>query len=53
MKNGLVSIIILNYNGNDFLEDCIDSIKEETVGNFEIIVVDNASPDNSGREMAL
>ena len=52
MKNSLTSIVILNYNGNDFLEDCIDSINDKTSGNFEIIVVDNASPDNSGREMA-
>ncbi len=53
MRKNLVSIIILNYNGKEFLENCIESIKNETYGNFEIIVVDNASPDNSGREMAL
>ncbi len=53
MEKGLTSIIILNYNGKNFLENCINSIKEETNGNFEIIIVDNASPDNSGREMGL
>lgn len=53
MEKGLTSIIILNYNGKNFLENCINSIKEETNGNFEIIIVDNASPDDSGREMGL
>ena len=53
MKTDLVSIIILNYNGKNFLKDCIDSIKSETNGNFEIIVVDNASPDNSGQEIKM
>ncbi len=53
MEKGLVSIIILNYNGKDFLEDCINSIKLETKKNYEIIVVDNASPDNSGRENSI
>ena len=44
----LTSIIILNYNGNDFLEDCINSIIKETHTPYEIIVVDNDSPDKSG-----
>ena len=53
MEEKLVSIVILNYNGDDFLENCIESIKSKTTGNYEIIVVDNASPDNSGRKTAL
>jgi len=53
MEEKLVSIVILNYNGDDFLENCIESIKSKTKGNYEIIVVDNASPDNSGRKTAL
>ena len=43
------SIIILNYNGTNFLEDCIDSIIRETNLPYEIIVVDNNSPDDSGK----
>jgi len=53
MQKDLISIIILNYNGAKFLHDCIDSIKTYTKLDYEIIVVDNASPDNSGREIAL
>jgi len=43
-----LSIIIVNYNGSEFLESCFDSIydKVEDVS-FEIIVVDNASKDDS------
>ena len=47
-KTGLVSIIILNYNGEKYLEDCLESIFRETKCDFEIIVVDNNSPDKSG-----
>ncbi len=53
MPNKLISIVILNYNGKKFLTDCIESIKLETNHEYEIIVVDNASPDNSGRESAI
>ena len=44
-----VSIIIPNYNGQKYLEDCIDSLQQLDFPreNYEIIVVDNASSDNS------
>ncbi len=47
-KTNFTSIIILNYNGTKFLQDCIDSIIRETHSSYEIIVVDNDSPDKSG-----
>ena len=53
MERDLISIVILNYNGKDFLKNCIESIKKETKCRYEIIVIDNASPDNSGRENSL
>ncbi len=42
-----ISVVIVNRNGEDFLKDALDSVIEqgEIVG--EIIVVDNASTDNS------
>lgn len=44
----LISIIIINYNTEELLEECIASIKEKTIGaNYEIIVVDNNSADGS------
>ena len=48
----LVSIIILNYNGEKFLKDCLDSILRETNYEFELIVVDNDSPDKSGESFS-
>ena len=43
----LVSIIILNYNSGNWLSDCIESILKTNYSNYEIIVVDNQSNDNS------
>ncbi|MGB1308392.1 MAG: glycosyltransferase family 2 protein [Oceanihabitans sp.] len=43
-----LSIIILNYNVQHFLELCLQSVTEATKNlNAEIIVVDNLSPDES------
>lgn len=41
------SIIVLNYNGLDFLKGCLDSIAAQTCRDFELLVVDNASADGS------
>jgi GT2 family glycosyltransferase len=43
----LVSIVILNYNGKQFLEKCLTSIFNQSFSNFEIVFVDNASVDES------
>jgi len=47
MKKGLVSIIIVNWNGKDHLEKCIPSVLKNSYQNFEIIVIDNGSTDGS------
>ncbi|MEM4267919.1 MAG: glycosyltransferase family 2 protein [Candidatus Woesearchaeota archaeon] len=44
-NNPLISIIIVNYNGRHFVEDLVKSIRKSTYKNYEIIVVDNNSPD--------
>ena len=46
-ENPLVSIIILNYNAGKLIEECIDSIFQTKYKNYEIIVVDNNSKDDS------
>lgn len=41
------SVIIPNYNGKTLLKDCLSSLHRQTIKNFEIILVDNASVDGS------
>jgi GT2 family glycosyltransferase len=48
-KNGKVSIIVVNWNGERFLKDCLGALCGQSYGNREIILVDNASTDNSVR----
>jgi len=43
----LVSILVLNYNGIQFLKACFDSLLESTYSNFEIVLIDNDSTDDS------
>ena len=40
------AIIVLNWNGEDVIRDCLDSLRRQTV-TARIIIVDNASTDNS------
>jgi GT2 family glycosyltransferase len=43
-----LSIIIVNYNGKKYVEDCVESIQKTTIGlNYEIIILDNDSKDES------
>jgi len=41
------SVLVVNYNGGHFLQSAIDSLKQQTFEDFEVIVVDNASSDES------
>lgn len=43
----MISIIIVNYNWKKRLKKCFDSLRLQTYRNFEIIMVDNASSDDS------
>lgn len=43
----LVSIVIVNWNGLKYIDDCIKSLLAQTYTNMEIIIVDNASADGS------
>ncbi len=47
MKSPLVSIVILNWNGQHYLEQFLPSVLASTYSNKEIVVIDNASSDHS------
>jgi len=42
-----ISILIVNWNGLGVLEKCLESIYKQTFTDYEVIVVDNASKDDS------
>ncbi|MBR5957742.1 MAG: glycosyltransferase family 2 protein [Salinivirgaceae bacterium] len=47
MKNPLFSVLIANYNNGRYLQEAVDSVRSQTYTNWEIILVDDASTDNS------
>ncbi len=42
-----ITVIIPNYNGRDFLKTCMDALADQTCSDFETLVIDNASSDDS------
>lgn len=44
-----ISIIVPVYKVEPYLRKCLDSILAQTFTNFEVILVDDGSPDNSGK----
>ena len=46
-QDPLISVIVVNYNGRHFLEDCFRSLTQQTYHNYEMILVDNGSTDDS------
>ncbi len=45
----LLSVIIPVYNVEKYLEECLDSILGQSFSDFEVILVDDGSKDNSGK----
>ncbi|MCQ2554131.1 MAG: glycosyltransferase family 2 protein [Clostridia bacterium] len=49
MKDGLVSIIMPSWNTEKFIGETIDSVMAQTYRNWELIIVDDCSTDNTDR----
>jgi GT2 family glycosyltransferase len=47
MQDNKAAIIIVNWNGKQYLQDCISSILNQTYYHYEIYFVDNGSTDDS------
>lgn len=42
-----LSVVVLSYNNEQYLEDCLSSIERQGVDSYEVFVVDDSSTDNS------
>lgn len=49
MKDYKISIIVTVYNTEKYLKKCVDSLKNQTYQNLEILLVDDGSKDGSGK----
>ena len=47
MKNNFISILITNYNKEKFLNDSLKNVLNQTYSNYEVILFDDCSTDNS------
>ena len=48
-----VSVIIINYNGEGLSLGCLKALAEQALKDFEVIIVDNGSIDNSPYEIQM
>lgn len=46
-QSGAVAVVIVNYNGGDYLRACLESVRRQTVRPKRVLVMDNASTDGS------
>lgn len=53
MTSAKVCVIIVNWNGGDFLQRCLADLHHQTLPPHEIIVLDNASTDGSAQKVVL
>ena len=47
MDRPFVSFIVINWNGDSYLAECIESILRQDYRPIELIIVDNGSTDKS------
>ena len=47
IEKPLVCIVIVNWNGEKIIGDCLDSLKKTSYKNLKMVVIDNGSKDKS------
>lgn len=47
LEKELISIVVPIYNVENYLRMCLDSIQNQTYQNFECLLINDGSPDNS------
>lgn len=47
MEKKLISVIIPMYNASRFIKQCVKSILKQTYKNFELLIINDGSTDNS------
>ena len=53
MIDGLVSIIMPSWNTGKFIAESIQSVVNQTYENWELIIVDDCSTDNTDEVVAM
>ena len=43
----MISVIVPVYNAEEYLEECLESIKNQTYTNIEVILINDGSTDGS------
>src|SRR5512136_590783 len=51
-KYPAISVIVLNWNGERYLERCLGAVAAQTYQDYELLVLDNASTDGSVDDLA-
>ena len=47
MPTPFFSVVVLNWNGLDLLDECLSSLRRQAFVDFEVVLVDNGSTDGS------
>ena len=42
-----LSVIVLSYNNEQYIVDCLASVERQDVDNYEVLIIDDKSTDNS------
>ena len=49
MTNPKITVLMSVYNGEKYIRDAVDSILNQTFQDFEFLIIDDASTDNTNK----